>query len=90
MSKQGLCSIIALCASACAPRAAATTLGYSHWFERYGPSSMGAFEQQQKRCLESIGAADDPAGVAPESSDERAYLECMSAAGWCAEAYPCR
>lgn len=84
-----ICSLLILGASGCAPRQAATTWGYSHWYEKSGASSMGAFEQQQKQCLGQIGVVGDPASVAPGSSEENAFIGCMNGTGWCTSAFNC-
>lgn len=89
MQRSLLGAVLLASALGCGPRSAATTWGYSHWYERSGPASMGAFEDAQKRCLAQAGVASDPASVAPESAAEHAFFECMHAAGWCTEAYHC-
>ena len=89
MTKLLLSSVTLLCLSGCAPREAATTWGYSHWYEQSSGGSMGAFEEQQKRCLDQIGVADDATSVVPDSPEENAFLECMNGAGWCTVAFDC-
>lgn len=83
-----LCSVVVLFAIGCGPRQAATAWGYSHWYDRYGGASMGAFEKQQKQCLGQIGVAD-PADVVPDSPEENAFIGCMNAAGWCTQEFAC-
>lgn len=84
-----LCSLVILSVYGCAPRQAATTWAYSHWYEKFGAGSMGAFEEQQKSCLEQIGVAGDPASVQPGSPPENAFIECMNRGNWCTQAYNC-
>lgn len=88
MAKCLLWSMVLLCASGCAPRQAATTWGYSHWYEQ-GGGSLGEFEQQQRSCLAQIGAATDAASITPNSPQEDSFIECMNAAGWCTNAFGC-
>ena len=78
-----------VCAIGCGPRTAATTWGYSHWYDRSGPASMGSFEDHQKSCLEQVGVAGDPTNVVPNSAAENEFFECMHDAGWCTQAYHC-
>ncbi len=82
-------SIALLCALGCAPRQAVTTWGYSHWYVEGGGGEMGAFEDQQKQCLDRLGIEGDPASVAPDSPQENEFLECMNGSGWCTQAYGC-
>ena len=83
------CTIATFLAIACAPRQAATTWGYSHWYRQSGVNELGPFEAQQKRCLEQIAASADPASVQPGSQDEDSFVNCMNAADWCTQAWHC-
>jgi hypothetical protein len=81
--------VVTVVAPACAPRHAATTWPYSRWYERYGAGELGGFEADQRRCLQKVGAGDNPASVTPNSPEEDAFLECMNAANWCTDAFHC-
>lgn len=84
-----LCAACVVAAQACAQRSAVTTWGYSHWYQRPGVGSLGAFERQQAACLREIGASEDPAAVEPYGPQEKAFLACMNRAKWCTQAYQC-
>jgi hypothetical protein len=82
-----LLSLLLLCGCA---RTVATTWGFSSWY-RQGAGSLGfggAFETQRDTCLSQAGISD-PAGVAVDSPQETAFIECMNAAGWCTEMWDC-
>lgn len=84
-----VCSVLVLCIGACAPRQAATTWGYSEWYEQSGVSMKESFEEHQKRCLAKAGVAGDPTSVVPDSPEEDAFLDCMNGTGWCTNAFRC-
>ena len=75
--------------AACAPRAPLTTWGYSSWYEKGTGGSLGGFKSQQRRCLDAAGI-EDPEAVAAQSPEEKRFLRCMNAAGWCTNAWKCK
>jgi hypothetical protein len=81
--------LAALVLAACGPRQPLTTWGYSSWFEKGTGGSLGGFKRQQRRCLAAVGL-DAPEAVAAESPEEKRFLRCMNAAGWCTHAWDCK
>ena len=78
-----------LAAGGCA-RTVATTWGYSSWYRQFSPGAgdMGAFEIQRNTCLSEL-QVPDPAALAPGGREERQFLQCMNAAGWCTQMWDC-
>ena len=75
-------------ASACA-RTSATTWGWSSWYrEGGGLGDLGDFEAVRSTCLSQLSSTD-PAAVAPDSSQETQFIECMNASGWCTQLWSC-
>jgi hypothetical protein len=87
--QKAVAACLALFALACTPTVA-TTWGYSSWYRRGSPGAgdMGAFEAQRNTCLSEL-QVPDPAALAPRSREERQFLQCMNAAGWCTQMWDC-
>ena len=73
----------------CGPRQPLTTWQASSWFEKGTGGSLGGFRRQQRLCLDALGI-DDPEAVAAEGPEEKRFLRCMNAAGWCTNTWKCK
>jgi hypothetical protein len=72
----------------CATTTPATEWYYSSWIAKDGMPAEINFDQSRKACL-AQGDITDPAAVAVGGDQERRFLECMDAAGWCTAAHGC-
>lgn len=82
-------ALLLLLSAACAGNSPITAWKYSSWSPRYGVGEMGDFDKARQACLEQVGAAADPAAVAPGSQQETDFVMCMNAAHWCTNRWGC-
>ena len=81
-------ALLALAAGFGCARTVATTWGYSSWYLRDGFGDMGMFENQRNTCLSQL-QVPDPAALAPGSTGETQFIQCMNAANWCSQMWDC-